>query len=141
MAQTNNLVRAIDNSKSIMVAALDSKNIVTEMERIHHTSAVASAALGRLLTGASLMGSFLKNEKDSVTVRVGGGGPLGSLLAVSDGLGNVRGYVSDPLAHLPVRARDGKLDVGRAVGTDGVISVVRDVQGRTVHRPGGACVR
>ncbi len=128
MAQTaNNLVRAINGSKSIMIAALDSKDIVTEMERIHHTSAVASAALGRLLTGASLMGSFLKSETDSVTVRVGGGGPLGNLLAVSDGLGNVRGYVANQLAHLPVRAQDGKLDVGGAVGTDGVISVVRDM--------------
>ncbi len=121
----NNLVRAMNCDGKIVVTAINSLNILTKMEKIHHTSAVASAALGRLLSGAALIGSQLKEENHSLTLRMNGGGPLGTVLAVSDGLGNVRGYVQHPLVELPLR-EDGKLDVGGAVGNDGIFSMVRD---------------
>lgn len=122
----NNLIRAISENGGIVVSVIDSTAIVQMMEEIHKTSAVISAGLGRLLTGASLMGSFLKNENDSLTLRVNGGGPAGTLLAVSDGKGNVRGYAEHPVVELPIRDTDGKLDVGGAVGNEGTIAVVRD---------------
>ncbi len=121
----NNLVRAMNRDGKIVVSALHSQNILQKMEKIHKTSAVASAALGRTLTAAALIGSRLKEENHSVTLRIGGDGPLGALLAVSDGLGNVRGYVQNPVVELPLRA-DGKLDVGTAVGKSGILSLVRD---------------
>ncbi|MDL2253961.1 Hsp33 family molecular chaperone HslO [Ruminococcaceae bacterium OttesenSCG-928-I18] len=122
----SNLIRAISENGKVAMAAVDSLNILQKMEEIHKTSSVASAALGRLLTGASLMGSYLKEEENSLTLRVNGGGPIGTVLAVSDSFGNVRGYAEHPFIELPIRA-DGKLDVGGAVGRDGVLSVVRDL--------------
>ncbi len=119
------LVRAISENGGMVLSILDSTDIVSEMERIHHPSAVVSAALGRLLTGSLLMAATLKNEKDSITVRVKGGGPAGILLVVADGKGNVKGYAENPLVELPARA-DGKLDVGGAVGNDGLLTVIRD---------------
>ncbi|MFV0412589.1 MAG: Hsp33 family molecular chaperone HslO, partial [Oscillospiraceae bacterium] len=113
-----NLIRAISENGGIVVCALDSTGIIREMERIHKTSAVVSAALGRLLTGASLMGTWLKNSQDSLTLRINGGGPIGTLLVVSDGEGNVRGYADHPVTENVLRS-DGKLAVGAAVGTDG----------------------
>lgn len=122
-----NLVRSISQNGGIVVCALDSTNIVREAERIHKPSAVVTAALGRLLTGASLMGSWLKSDEDSLTLRINGGGPVGTLVAVSDGEGNVRGYadhaVIEELPHRP----DGKLNVGAAVGHDGTLAVIRDM--------------
>lgn len=119
------LIRAISENGGMVLSILDSTDIVNEMEQIHHPSAVVSAALGRLLTGSLLMAATLKNEKDSITVRVKGGGPVGSLLTVADGKGNVKGYAENPLVELPARA-DGKLDVGGAVGNDGLLTVIRD---------------
>ncbi|MFV0352070.1 MAG: Hsp33 family molecular chaperone HslO [Oscillospiraceae bacterium] len=121
-----NIYRAISEDGGVLMCAIDSTNIVREMEQVHHTSAVVSAGLGRLLTGAALMGSFLKNEEDSLTLRVNGGGPVGSLVAVSDGLGNVRGYAENPVTELDALRADGKLDVGTAVGTNGYLAVSRD---------------
>lgn len=120
------MIRAISENGGVIFCAVDSTPIVREAERIHQTSAVTSAALGRLLTAASMMGVMLKNEDDSLTLRVNGGGPAGTVLAVSDGLGNVRGYVQNPVVELAPRA-DGKLDVGGAVGRDGTLSVVKDL--------------
>jgi len=120
------LIRAISENGGVLFCAVDSTDIVREAERIHKTSAVTSAALGRLLTAASMMGVMLKSEKDSLTLRIKGGGPSGTVLAVSDGAGNVRGYVEQPVVELPPRA-DGKLDVGGAVGRDGTLSVLKDL--------------
>ena len=120
------LIRAISENGGVLFCAVDSTDIVREAERIHKTSAVTSAALGRLLTAASMMGVMLKSEKDSLTLRIKGGGPSGTVLAVSDGAGNVRGCVEQPVVELPPRA-DGKLDVGGAVGRDGTLSVVKDL--------------
>lgn len=122
----NNMIRALSASGTVVICALNSTEIVREMEKIHQTSAEVSAALGRLLTGASLMGSWLKHPQDSLTLRVDGGGPAGVLVAVSDGEGNVRGYAANPLADAPLRA-DGKLNVGGVVGDDGTLSVIKDL--------------
>lgn len=121
-----NLVRAISHNGGIVVVALDSTNIVREMERIHKPSGVVSAALGRLLTGASLMGTWLKEDGDSLTLRVNGGGPAGGLIAISDSEGNVRGYADNPLADAPLR-EDGKLNVGAVVGNNGTLAVIKDL--------------
>ena len=92
---------------------------------IHGTSAVCTAALGRLLTGAAMMGIMLKGDEESVTVTMKGDGPMGTLMAVADH-GDVRGYADDPTVNLPPRA-DGKLDVGGAVGHRGRMTVIRDL--------------
>lgn len=121
-----NMVRGISENGGVVFCGLDSTALVREAERIHKTSAVTSAALGRLLTAASMMGIMLKNEQDSLTLRLNGGGPAGLVLAVADGTGCVKGYVQNPVVELPLRA-DGKLDVGAAVGRAGTLSVVRDL--------------
>ena len=93
---------------------------------MHKTSAVTTAALGRLLTAASMMGMMLKSRSDSITLQIKGGGPAGRLLAVSDGSGNVKGYVQNPVVEIPPR-EDGHLNVGAAVGRDGTLDVIRDL--------------
>lgn len=120
------LIRAISENGGVIFSAIDSTEIVAEMERVHKTSAVTSAALGRLLTAGALMGAMLKSPDNSVTLRVSGGGPAGLVLAVADGAGHVKGWVENPVVELPLRA-DGKLDVGGAVGRDGTLSVIRDL--------------
>lgn len=119
------MVRCISEDGALVVTAADTADIVTEAKRIHRTSKVCTAALGRLLTGASIMGSMLKSEGDSVTLRVNGNGETGSVIAVSDSGGNVRGYISNPSVELPPKY-EGKLDVGSAVGRDGFLTVMRD---------------
>jgi len=123
----HNMVRGISENGGIVFYGVDSTEIVREAERLHKTSAVTTAALGRLLTAASMMGIMLKSTQDSVTVQLRGGGPAGRVLAVSDGTGNVKGYVEHPVVEgLPPRA-DGHLDVGAAVGRDGTLDVIRDM--------------
>ena len=126
MENKKNMLRAISENGGVVFCGLDSTDMVRRMEELHKPSAVCSAALGRLLTAASMMGIMLKSEKDTVTLRVKGGGPAGLLLAVSDGTGNVKGYMENPLADMPARP-DGKLNVGGVVGRDGTLSVVRDL--------------
>ena len=125
MSQRDHLVRCITTDGTVTAMAVDSTMTIQTMQQLHDMSAVASAALGRLMTGALLMGSVLKSSKASVTLRVNGRGPLGSLIAVADNQGNVRGYAEHPQVELPLNAR-GKLDVGAAVGKNGVLNVVRD---------------
>ena len=93
---SSNLLRGISENGGILFYGIDSTAIVRRMEQLHKTSAVTTAALGRLLTGVAMMGQMLKSDSDSVTVQIKGGGPLGTLLAVSDAEGNVRGYVQNP---------------------------------------------
>lgn len=121
-----NMIRGISENGGVIFCGVDSTNLVRTMEQIHKTSAVTSAALGRLLTAASIMGIMLKNSKDSITLRVNGGGPAGTVLAVADGMGCVKGYVENPVVEIPLRP-DGKLNVGAAVGRDGTLSIVRDL--------------
>ena len=126
MEQNHNMLRGISENGGIVFYGVDSTEIVREMERLHKTSAVTTAALGRLLTAASMVGIMLKSTQDSVTLQIKGGGPAGRLLAVSDGTGNVKGYVEHPVVELPPRA-DGHLNVGAAVGKDGTLDVIRDL--------------
>ena len=120
------IVRYITEDGSAFILAADTTDIAARAEQIHHTSAVTTAALGRLLTAASMMGDMLKGADDSVTLRLNGGGPAGSLIAVSDSKGNPRGYVQNPVVELPLNDK-GKLDVRGAVGTDGYLYVMKDV--------------
>jgi len=119
------IIRCITSDGGIMAAAIDSTYIVATAQQVHKTSAVATAALGRLLTGTSIMGSMLKKEGATVTLKINGKGPLGSVVAVADSKGNCRGYVDHPEVELPLKA-NGKLDVGGAVGNNGVLGVIRD---------------
>ncbi len=120
------IVRTISKDASVVASAIDALDIVSEIERIHRTSAVVTAALGRLSIAASLIGNGLKGENDSVTIRMNGGGATGILIAVSDSRGNVKSYVGNPIVELPLN-RYGKLDVSGAVGNDGTLSVVKDL--------------
>ena len=120
------LIRGISENGGVVFYGVDSTELVRRMEQIHKTSAVASAALGRLLTAASMMGVMLKSERDSLTLRAQGGGPAGLVLAVADGKGCVKGYIEEPRVEVPDRP-DGKLNVGAAVGRAGTLSVVRDL--------------
>lgn len=126
MPTKDNMIRALSANGGVVFCGLDSTEMVREAERIHKTSAVTSAALGRLLTAASMMGMMLKTEDASITLRLAGGGPAGTVLAVANGDGCARGYVQNPVVELPLRP-DGKLDVGGAVGKQGTLSVVRDL--------------
>lgn len=120
------IVRSISKDASVVCSAIDATDIVNEIEEIHKSSAVVTAALGRLAMGASLMGFGLKGKDDTITLRVNGGGPCGNLIAVSDSFGNVRAYVQNPVVEIPLNSK-GKLDVGGAVGKNGVLSVVKDL--------------
>lgn len=120
------IVRVITKDASVVCSAIDGTDIAAEIERLHGTSAVCTAALGRLALGASLMGFGLKNKDDTITVRVDGGGPAGVLTAVSDSYGNVKACIQNPIVELPLNDK-GKLDVGGAVGTDGTITVIKDM--------------
>lgn len=119
------MIRCITSNGAIMAAAVDSTYLVATAHQVHNTSPVATAALGRLLTGASIMGSMLKKENATLTLKINGGGPLGSVVAIADSHGNCRGYVEHPEVDLPLKP-NGKLDVGRAVGNDGLLGVLRD---------------
>lgn len=120
------IVRAISTDGLVQAAAICSRELTERARQIHHASPVATAALGRVLAGASMMGNALKGQGASLTLQIKGGGPLGTVLAVSDAQGNVRGYVANPQVDLPLRD-DGKLDVGGAVGGEGTITVIKDL--------------
>lgn len=119
------LFRTITSDGLVMATAVDTTDIVAKAEQIHSTSAVVTAALGRLLTAASMMGNMLKGADNTITLRVAGDGPIGSLIAVSDSNGDVRGYATNPVVELPLNAK-GKLDVGGAVGK-GSLYVLKDL--------------
>ena len=120
-----NLIRGLSENGGVVFCGVDSTRIVRKAEKLHTTSATCSAALGRLLTGAALMGSMLKDDRDKITLRVSGGGPAGVVIACTDGIGNVKGCIDNPLVELPAKP-NGHLDVGGAVGRDGVLTVIRD---------------
>lgn len=121
------IVRMIAKDAPIKAMAIQGRDLVQRAREIHHTLPVATAALGRTLLGASMMGQQLKEEDGAVTLRVSGGGPLGNILAVSDSQGNVRGYVQNGQVDLPLKG-PAKLDVGQAVGTAGSLTVIKDLR-------------
>ena len=120
------IVRAISTDGMVQAAAICSRDLTERARQIHKTLPVATAALGRTLAAASMMGNALKSDGASLTLQFKGGGPLGTVLAVSDNDGCVRGYVTNPHTDLPLRP-DGKLDVGGAVGHDGTLTVIKDL--------------
>ena len=121
-----NLIRMIDSTGELTCMAADTTAMVREARRIHQTTNVCTAALGRLLTAASFMGVTLKSADHSVTLRMAGDGPAGSVIAVADASGNARGYVMNPQATVPNKS-ERKLDVGGAVGHNGTLSVIKDL--------------
>ena len=120
------IIRATAGDGNIKMAVITARDTVQRAREIHSCSPTAAAALGRTLCGASLLGESLKEENATLTIRINGGGPIGSVVAVSDSSGYVRGYVENPGVQLPLRS-DGKLDVGGAVGRDGMLTVSRDL--------------
>ena len=123
---SDQLVRAISKDGFVKAVAVSTRDLTERARQIHHTTPVATAALGRTLAAASMLGNTLKGDGASVTLQIKGDGPLGTILAVSDNEGNVRGKVDDPAVDLPLRP-DGKLDVGAAVGHEGMLTVIRDL--------------
>ena len=123
------LVRAISKDGFVNAVAVYTRGLTERARRIHHTSPVATAALGRALAACSMMGNALKDNGASVTMQIKGDGPLGTILTVSDSEGNVRGYVQNPAVDLALR-EDGKLDVGTAVGHSGTLTVIKDLNMR-----------
>ena len=122
-------MRAIAGDGFIKITAVETTDIVERARQIHTLTPVATAALGRTMSAASILGEALKETDGSVTVRINGGGPLGSVVVVSDSMGNVRGYVQNGEIDLPLKP-NGKLDVGGAVGTDGMLTIIRDMNMR-----------
>ncbi len=120
------LIRGTSNDGSIRFFCAITTNLTEEARKIHNTTPTATAALGRMLTGGSFMGAMLKDEKDNVTLQINGKGPAGTILVVSDQSSNVRGYINNPNVDLPLNDR-GKLDVGGAIGTDGALTVIKDL--------------
>ncbi len=121
----NRLIRAMTKDAGIRITAVETKELVERARQIHKTLPVATAALGRTLTATTMLGEQLKAEDGSVTLQIKGNGSLGTIVAVADAEGNVRGYLQNPAADLPLRA-DGKLDVGGAVGK-GYLMVIKDI--------------
>lgn len=121
-------IRCLTKDATVMALAIDSTDIAAQAEQIHKTSAVVTAALGRMLTAASMMGIMLKGKEDSVTLKVAADGPAGTIIAVSDSQGNVRGYAQHPVVEIPLKP-NGKLDVSGAVGHNGMLYVMRDTGG------------
>lgn len=120
------ILRATAGNGYIKMSAVSARDTVQRAKDIHGCTPTTAAALGRTLCAASMLGNLLKEDDGSLTIRINGGGPIGSVIAVSDSVGRVRGYVTDPSVDLPLRS-DGKLDVGGAVGRDGMITVSRDI--------------
>lgn len=110
------ILRAIDETETIKISAAITTDVVEEAARIHKLSKTTSAALGRVLTAAAIIGSWQKNEKDSITLSIKGNGAAGSIVATCKNDGFVKGYVTNPMADLPIRESDGKIDVAGIVG-------------------------
>lgn len=122
---TDYIVRATAAGSQIRAFAATTRELVETARQAHNTSPVATAALGRLLTGGAMMGVMMKGEEDILTIQVRGDGPIGGITVTADAKGNVKGYVNNPEVWLPANSR-GKLDVGKAVG-HGSLSVIKDM--------------
>jgi len=119
------IIRATAGNESVRIFAVNTKNLVNKAAKLHKTTPVATAALGRTLTAAAMMGATLKNDTDILTIDIRGNGPLGGIVVVADNKSRVKGYVLNPQAEMPNKAK-GKLDVGGVVGI-GVLTVTKDM--------------
>ncbi len=122
------ILRAMTRDGSARLLVINSTAMVNSMREAHRTSPTATAALGRTITAASMVGTMLPEEGDTVTMSFSGSGAAGKIIAVADYFGNVKGYIQNPLVN-PPKKQNGKLDVGAAVGA-GTFSVVKDVGGK-----------
>lgn len=120
------IIRGIDKNGTIRFFVTCTTHLVEEARKIHNTSPTATAALGRALTAASMIGVTMKNEEDVLTLKIKGDGPIGSIVTVSNSKGEVKGYVDNPGADVPSRS-DGKLDVGKLVGKNGNLVIIKDL--------------
>ena len=120
------IIRVLAKNAPVKASVITARDMVERARQIHRTLPVATAALGRTLMAASMMGNQLKEDNGSVTLRIKGGGPLGGITAVADSAGNARGYVLNPTVDLPLKG-PAKLDVGTAVGRDGSLTVIKDL--------------
>ncbi len=122
----NELVRMISDDGTLYVLCVNSTEMVQHAQNIHSLSKVCSAALGRLITGASMMGILLKGKDDTLTLKMSGSGPASPIVAVANSDGYVKGYVGDAHVKLPLNSK-GKLDVSGAIGSDGNLTVIKDL--------------
>lgn len=120
------IIRGIDKTGNIRVFVATTTNMVEKARLTHNTSPTATAALGRSITAGSIMGTMMKNEKDRLTLKISGGGPIGNIMVVANNGGEIKGYVDNPCADVESRP-DGKLDVGKLVGRDGTITIIMDL--------------
>lgn len=120
------LIRGIDKLGRLRIFVASTTNLVEEAREMHGTSPTATAALGRSLTAASMMGIMMKNDKDTLTLKINGGGPIGNILVVAKNQGRVKGYVDHPEADVAPKSK-GKLDVGRLVGKEGMLTTIMDL--------------
>ena len=120
------IIRVLAKNAPVKASVITARDMVERARQIHRTLPVATAALGRTLMAASMMGNQLKEDNGSVTLRIKGDGPLGGITAVADSAGNARGYVVNPAVDLPLKG-PAKLDVGSAVGRDGSLTVIKDL--------------
>ncbi len=123
--EKSTILRAMTRDGSARILVINSRKIVDDMIKYHHTTPTATAALGRTVTAASMIGTMLPEQNDSVTISISGDGEAGKIIAVGDYFGNVKGYIQNPMAN-PPKKPNGKLDVGAAVGA-GTISFVKSV--------------
>ena len=120
------LIRGIDKLGRLRIFVASTTNLVEEARKMHNTSPTATAALGRSLTAASMMGIMMKNDNDTLTIKINGGGPVGNILIVAKNKGRVKGYVDHPEVDVPPKSK-GKLDVGALVGKEGMLTTIIDL--------------
>lgn len=120
------LIRGIDKLGRLRIFVASTTNLVEEAREMHGTSPTATAALGRSLTAASMMGIMMKNDNDTLTIKINGGGPIGNILIVAKNKGRVKGYVDHPEADVAPKSK-GKLDVGSLVGKEGMLTTIMDL--------------
>lgn len=125
--QNDKIISCLAHNGKVNVRCIKSTNMVEQARKLHDLSPTATAALGRLLTITSLLGKEMKGEKGTITTQVKGNGPLGSMTVVADNDGNVKGYVSNPQLDMPLNSENGKLNVGAAVGKEGMIYIIKDI--------------
>lgn len=120
------MIRAIDKKQTFRLFMVRTTETVEKARKHHNTTPTVSAAFGRTLTAGLMMGYMMKNEQDKLTININGGGPIGTIMTISDNLGHIKGYVDNPNVDLPLKA-NGKLDVGGAVGINGKVTVMIDI--------------